>query len=431
MTDKTHDVVVIGAGMAGLTAARKLAEAGVEVLVIEAQDRIGGRILTEHVGGEAIELGAEFIHGRPLELWALIDEAGLETYERGGAQVCFEDGVLVDCGSEMEEVFDPLEALRNYEGPDMNFAQYLDRRQLSAEARGRAIGYVEGFNAADHHEVSSLALGAQQKAADAIGTDHSYSLRGGYDQLPAYLAGRTLEYGGRVLTGTTVSEIRWQRGRAEIVTGAGTFLAACAVITLPLGVLQRGAVTISPRPDSVLNAAEQLRMGQARRFTLLFNERFWEHLPPQLALHELSFLFAFSEMPPVWWTQHPNASHSITGWVGGPRSSALAGLDANELARRACTALAKIFNLDENKICSMLRGSYSRDWYHDPCALGVYSYVAMGGLHASRQMSEPVENTLFFAGEHTDITGHWGTVHAALRSGLRAAQQILALNNRV
>src|ERR1700679_1989687 len=103
MTDKTHDVVVIGAGMAGLTAARKLAEAGVEVLVIEAQDRIGGRILTEHVGGEAIELGAEFIHGRPLELWALIDEAGLETYERGGAQVCFEDGVLVDCGSEMEE----------------------------------------------------------------------------------------------------------------------------------------------------------------------------------------------------------------------------------------------------------------------------------------------------------------------------------------
>src|SRR3981189_3818949 len=92
MTDNTYDVVVVGAGMGGLTAARALAEAGLKVLVVEAQDRIGGRIWTRHVGDEAIELGAEFIHGRPPELWALIDEAGLGTYEGGGGQGCFEDG---------------------------------------------------------------------------------------------------------------------------------------------------------------------------------------------------------------------------------------------------------------------------------------------------------------------------------------------------
>src|SRR5271169_5576850 len=103
MASSSHDVVVVGAGMAGLTAARTLAEAGLKVLVVEAQDRIGGRIWTRHVGDEAIELGAEFIHGRPPELWALIDEAGLETYERGGAQICFEDGTLSDCGGELGE----------------------------------------------------------------------------------------------------------------------------------------------------------------------------------------------------------------------------------------------------------------------------------------------------------------------------------------
>src|SRR4030088_3805573 len=92
MTDNTHDVVVVGAGMAGLTAARALVEAGLRVLVVEAQDRIGGRIWTRHVGDQAIELGAEFIHGRPPELWALIDEAGLGTDERGGAPGCFEGG---------------------------------------------------------------------------------------------------------------------------------------------------------------------------------------------------------------------------------------------------------------------------------------------------------------------------------------------------
>src|SRR6201987_543348 len=152
MRDNTHDVIVVGAGMAGLTAARTLAEAGLKVLVVEAQDRIGGRIWTRHVGDEAIELGAEFIHGRPPELWALIDEAGLETYERDGSQVCFEDGALSDCSGAMVEVLEPLEKLEDFKGPDMSFAEYLDHEQMPMEERGRIIGYVEGFNPADHPE---------------------------------------------------------------------------------------------------------------------------------------------------------------------------------------------------------------------------------------------------------------------------------------
>src|SRR5436190_17298505 len=119
MTDNTYDVVVVGAGMAGLTAARSLAEAGLKVLVVEAQDRIGGRIWTRHVGDEAIEMGAEFIHGRPPELWALIEEAGLETYEREGSQICFDEDALSDCSGAVQEVFEPLEKLEDFDGPDI------------------------------------------------------------------------------------------------------------------------------------------------------------------------------------------------------------------------------------------------------------------------------------------------------------------------
>ena len=167
-------------------------------------------------------------------------------------------------------------------------------------------------------------------------------------------------------------------------------------------------------------------MGQARRFTLLFRERFWEKLPPQPALKALSFLFSFSEMPPVWWTPHPEKSNSITGWVGGPRSTALEELDQNHLAQRACASLAKVFNVDEHEITGLLEGCYSHDWRSDRYTLGAYSYVAADGLDASRKMTQPVADTLFFAGEHTDVTGHWGTVHAAMRSGLRAAEQVLS-----
>jgi monoamine oxidase len=421
----TNDVVVIGAGMAGLTAARALGEAGLRVLVVEARNRIGGRILTQHVDGEAIELGAEFIHGRPPELWALIDEVGLETYKRDGAQVCFEDGALANCSDEMDEVFDPLEKLKEFKGPDVSFADYLEREQLPAEERGRIIGYVEGFNAADYREASAAALGAQQNAEDSIGSDQNYGLRGGYDQLPAYLAQQIAAQGGRVVTGAAVKEIRWQQGQVEIATDSGSFHAPKAIVTLPLGVLQSGAVTITPAPTEVLEAAGKLRMGQARRFTLLFRQRFWEKLPPQPALGELSFLFAFAEMPPVWWTPHPEASHAMTGWVGGPRSAVLAGLDAEALGKRACATLSRLFGTEESKLRDLLQGCYTQDWQHDPFSLGAYSYVATGGLDASRRMTMPLEETLFFAGEHTDTTGHWGTVHAAMRSGLRAAAQVL------
>jgi monoamine oxidase len=416
--------------MAGLTAARALAEAGLKVLVVEAQDRIGGRIWTRHVGNEAIELGAEFIHGRPPELWALIEEAGLETYERGGAQVCFEDGTLSDCSGELGAIFEPLEQLENFKGPDISFAEYLDRKQIPVAERRGMIGYVEGFNAADHRVVSAASLGAQQKAEDASGSDHNYRLRGGYDQLPRYLSERITEFGGRVLTGTQVKEIRWEQSRVEVISELWNFTAPQAVVTLPLSVLQSGSVKIAPPPSQILEAAALMRMGQARRFTLLFAEKFWEKLAPQPALDELGFLFAFSEMPPVWWTPHPEPSHSITGWVGGPRSAAITGLDVKTLANKACTTLGRVFGIQKKRVQGLLKGCYTHDWQHDRYALGAYSYVATGGLNASRQMTQPVEDTLFFAGEHTDITGHWGTVHAAMRSGLRAAGQVLSAGRR-
>jgi monoamine oxidase len=425
MADNTYDVVVVGAGMAGLTAARSLAEAGLKVLVVEANDRIGGRIWTRHVGDEAIELGAEFIHGRPPELWALIKEAGLETYKREGTQICFEDGTLSDCSGMMDEVFEPLEKLKKFKGEDINFAEYLNREQIPMGERSPMIAYVEGFNAADHREISAASLGVQQKAEDASEGDHSYCLRDGYDQLPRYLSERITELGGKVLTGTPVQEIRWQQGWVKVVSDPWSFNAPRAVITLPLAVLRNRSVQIEPLPIHIMEAAGRLRIGQVRRFTLLFAEKFWEGISPQPAVREMSFLFAFTEMPPVWWTPHPEMSHTITGWIGGPRSVALTGVDTKILADKACTTLGRIFGLRKERIQELLKGCYTHDWQHDRYALGAYSYVATGGLDASKQMTEPVADTLFFAGEHTDVTGHWGTVHAAMRSGLRAAEQIL------
>ncbi|HEY0163619.1 MAG TPA: NAD(P)/FAD-dependent oxidoreductase, partial [Edaphobacter sp.] len=204
------------------------------------------------------------------------------------------------------------------------------------------------------------------------------------------------------------------------------FAASRVIVTVPLGVLQAGRPAIEPMPKHIAQALQQLRMGHALRFSLLFREPFWTMLEEEPALKDLGFLLSLGEMPPVWWTTNPEPTPLLTGWVGGPRSSALAGLSAEELAERACGTLARIFDIERVQIRAMLVGCYMHDWSRDPFALGAYSYVAAGGLDASRALAEPVDDTLFFAGEHTDTTGHWGTVHAAMRSGLRAAQQALS-----
>jgi monoamine oxidase len=424
MSQPQSDALVIGAGIAGLTTANILAEAGLRVAVLEARDRVGGRILTQRVADQAVELGAEFIHGHPPELWTVLKEAGLSAYERGGHQFCFDDEHLHQCDDSFSRSFHLLEGLENFTGPDISFAAYLDRRHASPEERESILGYIEGFNAADRRDISILALGMQQKAEDSIDGDRIFCLHGGYDQLPQYLAERLAEQKGTIHLHTPVREVRWQPNQVEVITETGSFTAPRAVITLPLGVLQRDGVAIIPKPDSILAAASRMRMGQACRFTLLFRDPFWKHIAGHTDLINMSFLFSFGETPRVWWTTHPEHSSSITGWAGGPSSAALTRLSLDELTHQACSTLARIFGLGYSELRRLLIGCYTHNWQNDPFFRGAYSYVAVGGIDAPSELSQPVANTLFFAGEHTDTTGHWGTVHAAMRSGQRAASQI-------
>ncbi len=434
MESFSQDVLVIGAGMAGLTAARVLAEAGRSVTLLEASSRVGGRIHTIRDGDEVIELGAEFVHGKPPELWSLIEEANLETYEIQGSHLSFQNGQLQNGPAETDEedqrfaILAKLESrLENPTHPDLSFADYLEQQKIPQDQRQGVISYVEGFNAADHNLISIAALGMQQAAEDQIEGDRGFRLSHGYDQLPTFLAQKVISAGGRILYNTLVERIDWTRGHVSISACSNDqptlFESHQAVITLPLGVLQQKAVTFVPIPDAI-HEAHRLRMGRARRFTLLFRERFWANLQ-QVSLADLSFLFSFASMPPVWWTPHPAQSNTLTGWIGGPWSEALANHPPDQLADVACTELARIFSLDLAYIRSQLLRCHTHDWQNDALTFGAYSYIPVGALDACSKMTLPADHILFFAGEHTDTTGHWGTVHGAIRSGHRAAGQIL------
>jgi monoamine oxidase len=431
------DVLILGAGISGLVAARALAERGVRVCILEAKPHVGGRILSQKVeGGGTVELGAEFVHGRAPELWALIDEVGAKTVERHGSMLReHSPGDLVEDNPQNNAMFEPLEQLENFAGEDKTFADWLAASDVDNEVRPALTAYVEGFNAADAQRISVRSLGVQQKAEDATEADRSWHLPGGYAQLPDYLATRINELRGEIRLDCEVLGIHWSPGNILVKTTHGELTAPRCIVTFPLGVLhkinQPSGIQITPEPAAIAHV-RRLAMGHAARFTMIFRNSWWQTSQrlDQKALRAMSFLFTSSRTPPVWWTSNPdpNTLPTLTGWAGGSRASALEGKTSNELGSAACTTLAKIFAVDEHLVRSALIATYSHDWAADPFAQGAYSYVPVGAIDASSAMAQPEADTIFFAGEHTDVTGNWGTVHAAIRSGLRAAAQVLKEN---
>jgi monoamine oxidase len=432
MAETSHDVIVLGAGIAGLTAARRLTASGLRVHIVEARNRVGGRIFSRNAGEEIVELGAEFVHGKPPVLWQLIEEAGLETYELGGRHFCWERSALRVCSEDFGGDFQWLEELKQWDRADCSFAEFLEYAHVPQASRKRLIGYVEGFNAADHRIIGVAALARQQAMEDASEGDRLFHVRGGYSQVPEFLARQIQQLGGTIRLDTQARMVRWKQGTVEVkcLRNGKTEIcrARAAVIALPLGVLQSGGLQVSPSPAQALHAMSQIRVGHARRMVFLFQHKFWTNPPARLnhdLLKELSFLHSSTGMFPIWWTRFPEDARSLVAWTGGPRTDALAGRSPEDLEHEAITELAEIFALDRTALHNLLIQTQSHDWQLDPFALGSYSYLPAGALHAPESLAVPVGNTLFFAGEHTDTTGKWGTVHGAMESGLRAADQIL------
>ena len=429
------DVIVVGAGIAGLGAARVLAERGARVLVVEARDRVGGRLLSHKVdGGQVVELGAEFVHGRSPELWKLIEEARVETVERDGAMLRQEGpGKLTRDDDEEDEFAGPLEELEDCDSEDETFASWVARKEFEPWQKHTLKSYVEGFNAADANVIGIRALGVQEKAEDEIEGDRAWHVRGGYAQLAEYLERRVKDAGGEVRLSREVLAVRWRKGDVEVETNrCGLLRARKCIVTLPLGVLQQvndeGGVRVAPEPRAIAQA-RRMAMGDAVRFTMVFREAWWlaSKAVDEESLARMSFLFTLGETPTVWWTPHPEREQfpTITGWAGGPRARELQGKSAGELGQAACDQLAGVFGLPAERVHAALLSTHTHDWKNDQYSCGSYSYVPAGALDASAAMSEPEAETMYFAGEHTDTTGNWGTVHAALISGLRAAAQVL------
>ena len=453
MAADSADVIILGAGVAGLAAARLLGQAGLRVLILEARGRIGGRVWTIYSPeGAPVELGAEFIHGLPPNIFDKIRTAGLDVREFTGTRWIQSGGKLQrdqDFFAQTNQVLDRIDP----HGPDHSFARFLSEIEDSDDAKLWGLEFVEGFHGALAERISVHSLLRSRKAEEELEGERSFRLTRGYGELLRVMKEALPQQRVTVRLSTVVHSVRWAVHHVTVLArSAGReveFWAPRLLVTLPLGVLQAppespGAVSFEPALKEKKSALLLLFMGQTIRLSLMFSERWWDRAAGSRyragELRDMSFIFSHQEWFPTWWTSagsHPGtptegapaarvSAPILTGWAASRRGERLTGKSGHFMRDRALDSLASIFEYPRPRLQQMLQGWYVHDWQSDPFSRGSYSYVAVDGEGAQAELGQPLADTLFFAGEATNSEGHHGEVHGAIETGERAAREILA-----
>jgi monoamine oxidase len=434
-TGDQQDIIVIGAGAAGLAAAAALGRSGHSVLVLEARDRIGGRIWThlEPALAVSVELGAEFIHGDSPETYGLLRQVGAAAVDTSGEHWSLLDGRLQRrTESVLGKVRAAFEAADVLSHPDMSLEAFLASdaaRSLPEEARAMARAFVSGFDAADPQLVSLHSVAQEWRSGGMLDSSQSRPLGGYRAALRALSAGLD---GSRVRLQlqTTVSAVRWSDRSVEVEgSRLGRHFRATArkaVVTVPAGVLKAsagtpGAIGFTPSLEAKQAALAHLLSGPVLKVVLHFHRPFWEERNGG-RYAGASFFHAPGKVFPTLWTALPARSPLLNAWVGGPSAARLSELPDEDIIRQALDSVSSVFPGGSG--ASELQAAYVHNWARDPYAQGAYSYLAAGGGNAREVLATPLSGTLFFAGEATDTTGEATTVTGALRSGTRAALEV-------
>lgn len=442
------DVVVIGAGVSGIAAARLLARAGRRVVVLEARERIGGRLHTERIGGRITDLGGSWIHGiddSPVHAVASalgmpMVEFTVGSYQAGGRPIAYHgpdgrrlssaaaDAFIADVAAVDRRLVEVIAA----SSPGESYADVSDAAVAAeAAAQGWDAERAERVTEFLYHR-SEEQYGADATLLDAHGLDDDVPegdevvFPQGYDRLPAGLA-----EGLDVRLGHEVSLVRWSGAGVVATTPLGEFAAERAVVTVPVGVLRGGGLAFDPPlPEPVAGALGRLEMNAFEKVFLRFSDRFWEEDDGAGGADVYAIRHQGDEAE--WW----HSWYDLTPLHGEPTLLTFA---AGECARQTRDWS------DErivDSVMGVLRGLYGdratdptdvriTRWQDDPYARGSYAYMTVGSAPEDHELiATPLGEAasggavLHLAGEAT-----WqedpATVTAALCSGRRAAERIL------
>jgi monoamine oxidase len=429
-------ILIIGAGAAGLMAARTLSKAGKKVTVLEARNRCGGRIHTLNQDGnlKCVELGAEFIHGDlPITL-NLLKEARISYHSAVAEMWHYKDGKFSSEGGfkDLNKVIKKLGELKQ----DVSLKEFLEKEFSGDEYRDLrtlVIKFVSGYDTADPATASSFALRDEWKNED---DDAQHRVNDGYGVMIQYLEAECKRAGTDIRLNTVVKEVLWERGNVRATARDGqVYEATHVLLALPLGVLQAdendiGVVAFIPGISRQMKAISAMGFGAIIKVLLEFDEPFWENkVTEELTgknLKHMGFVLSDEEIP-TWWTQYPQHNSLLTGWLGGGAAAEKINTPVEELLSQSLRSLSNIFKLTPGELKEKLVTYHIVNWTADPFTRGSYAYDTVDAHASKKILVDPIEDTIFFAGEYLYEGPAMGTVEAALTSGMEVANKVISL----
>lgn len=417
-----RSVIVVGAGAAGLAAAQELRAHGRPVTVLEARNRVGGRVWTHHDYGIPIDLGASWIQGtrgNPLTTIAARHHIVTRATDWDNVLVYDADGEPLRPGQlrRLRRRYNRLvrRAVRHArrEGQHLTVDQIMalatDGDPLDAEEQ-RVLAWMVAAYEELPWGVDGAELAEREDEGSLGGDDLLFP--GGYEQVI-----RTLQAGLDIRTGEVVQRIEARPDRALVTTDRGAHEAARVIVTLPLGVLKRGTVKFAPLlPARKQGAIDRLAMGALNKIALVFPRAFWPAEPD---------FFGFmsnhrGELPVILNLLHSAGQPALVAFVTGRYGAQIAGLPDAAVQDRIMAVLRTMFGPGIPAPTHMFR----THWERDPYAYGSYAHIPVAADPADMDvLAEPV-GRIHFAGEATHRE-HSGTVHGAMFSGQREARRIL------
>jgi len=407
-------VVVVGAGAAGLMAARDLVANGAEVILVESLNRIGGRIHTQNLLGftNHLEAGAEFIHGNlPLTL-KLMKQSGLVYTPTSGKFYQSINGKLQGSFEESKswEVFYKAMGALKEDCTVSELLNYQFKAKKYEKLRREISDRAQGLDLADISRLS--VFGIRKEWANE---ETQFRPDSGYSELLQWIYNQTVSPNFKLFLNQKVEKIEWSHKQTTVVTAFESFHADVVLLTLP-PVFYKD-ISFSPQIQESISLFETIGFGEVIKFALEFEWPFWENECP-----DLGFLFADEGF--TFWTQHPKRSPLLTGWLGNDYAGKYEKISDEKLLQLALSNLGKAFH-SKFPVNDLYRTGTVFRHTKNSISRGGYSWPTSQTRKAVKNLQKGIDGTIWFAGEALHLGKGAATVEAAFQSGKKAAAAII------